>query len=169
MFFIHKIIIYKKSRPCNLHLSEQFLLLLLKLQPWNRWKTHKRGAAGKAFAEKKTDLRSITTEAAVIISNNQGGKETPAHPLSEGRERGERQTPLKTISTRQHNPWLTVASIVLWLIRLYYKHEEIKSTTSAVFSCSKKTTTTNRMGLVSVWKMRRYHNQEKASALWIGK
>ena len=102
-----------------------------------RAKNPKRVAAGKAVAERtrlaREQQKKAAAEAAVIIANNKA-KATP--PVSE---------PTPTIadetlkSTEEKNSsitttqWLAVGSIVVSLIGIYYKREELK----AVFSKKK--------------------------------
>ena len=99
-----------------------------------RIKNPKRVAAGKAVAERtrraREEQRKAAAEAAVIIANNKA-KATPAAP--EPVPTTEDETPKSTgeknssLSTTQ---WLAVASLVVSLVGIYYKREELK----AVFS-----------------------------------
>ena len=101
-----------------------------------RAKNPKRVAAGKAVAERtrlaREQQKKAVAEASVIIANNKAkGSNSVAHPpVSE---------PTPTIadetlkSTEEKNSsltttqWLTLGSIVISLIGIYYKREEIKA------------------------------------------
>ena len=88
-------------------------------------------AAGKAVAERtrraREQQKKAAAEAAVIIANNKA-KATPAVP--EPDPSTEDETPKSTgeknssLSTTQ---WLAVASLVVSLIGIYYKREELKA------------------------------------------
>ena len=100
-------------------------------------KNPKRVAAGKLVAERtrlaREQQRKAAAEAAVIIANN---KAKAAAPPPEPTPPTEDETPKSTgeknssLSTTQ---WLTVASLIVSLIGIYYKREELK----AVFSKKK--------------------------------
>ena len=100
----------------------------------HRAKNPKRVAAGKLVAERtrlaREQLQKAAAEAAVIIANN---KTKAIAPVSEPDPPTEYETPKSTkvdnssLSTTQ---WIGVASIVVSLIGIYYKREELK----AVFS-----------------------------------
>ena len=103
-----------------------------------RAKNPKRVAAGKLVAERTRQAREqqkkAAAEAAIIIANN---KAKAAAPASEPNPPTEDETPKSTgdinkvdnssLSTTQ---WIGVAGIVVSLIGIYYKREELK----AVFS-----------------------------------
>jgi len=87
--------------------------------PTTKPKNPKRVAAGKAIAEKPRQAarkaqKKAAAEAAVIIA----AKETPAPHVSE-----DTNTSRNVLTTTQ---WLSVASIFVSLLGLYYKREEIK-------------------------------------------
>ena len=102
-----------------------------------RVKNPKRVAAGKAVAEKtrlaREQQKKAAAEAAIIIANN-NAKATA--PVSEPTPTIADETPKSTkvdnssLSTTQ---WIGVVSIVVSLIGIYYKREELK----AVFSKKK--------------------------------
>ena len=99
-----------------------------------RAKNPKRVAAGKLVAERtrlaREQQKKAAAEAAIIIANN---KTKATAPVSEPDPPIADETPKSTkeknssLSTTQ---WLAVASIVVSLIGIYYKREELK----AVFS-----------------------------------
>ena len=103
-----------------------------------RVKNPKRVAAGKMVAEKtrlaREQQKKAAAEAAIIIANN---KAKATAPVSEPDPPTEYETPKSakvdnsSLSTTQ---WIGVAGIVVSLIGIYYKREELK----AVFN--KKTT-----------------------------
>ena len=96
-----------------------------------RMKNPKRVAAGKLVAERTRQAREqqkkAAAEAAVIIANN---KAKTAAPAPEPAPPTEDETPKSTgeknssLSTTQ---WLAVVSIVVSLIGIYYKREELKA------------------------------------------
>ena len=96
-----------------------------------RVKNPKRVAAGKAVAEKtrlaREQQKKAAAEAAVIIANN---KAKAAAPVFEPDPPTEYETPKSTkvdnssLSTTQ---WIGVISIVVSLIGIYYKREELKA------------------------------------------
>ena len=100
-------------------------------------KNPKRVAAGKAVAEKTRlaheQQKKAAAEAAIIIANN---KAKATAPVSEPTPTIADETPKSTkvdnssLSTTQ---WIGVVSIVVSLIGIYYKREELK----AVFSKKK--------------------------------
>ena len=102
-----------------------------------RAKNPKRVAAGKLVAERtrraREQQKKAAAEAAIIIANN---KAKAAAPVSEPAPPIADETPKSTgeknssLSTTQ---WLAVASLVVSLIGIYYKREELK----AVFSKKK--------------------------------
>ena len=99
-----------------------------------RVKNPKRVAAGKLVAERtrraREQQKKPAAEAAIILANN---KAKAAAPVSEPAPTIADETPNSTgeknssLSTTQ---WLAVASLVVSLIGIYYKREELK----AVFS-----------------------------------
>ena len=96
-----------------------------------RAKNPKRVAAGKLVAERTRraceQQKKAAAEAAVIIANN---KAKAAAPAPEPAPPTEDKTPKSTgeknssLSTTQ---WLAVASLVVSLIGIYYKREELKA------------------------------------------
>ena len=102
-----------------------------------RAKNPKRVAAGKLVAERtrlaREQQKKAAAEAAIIIANN---KTKATAPVSEPDPTIADETPKSTeeknssLSTTQ---WIGVASIVVSLIGIYYKREELK----AVFSKKK--------------------------------
>ena len=96
-----------------------------------RVKNPKRVAAGKAVAEKtrlaREQQKKAAAEAAIIIANN---KAKAAAPVFEPDPPTEYETPKSTkvdnssLSTTQ---WIGVISIVVSLIGIYYKREELKA------------------------------------------
>ena len=100
----------------------------------HRAKNPKRVAASKLVAERtrlaREQQKKAAAEAAIIIANN---KTKATAPVSEPDPPIAYESPKSTeeknssLSTTQ---WLAVASIVVSLIGIYYKHEELK----AVFS-----------------------------------
>ena len=96
-----------------------------------RVKNPKRVAAGKAVAEKtglaREQQKKAAAEAAIIIANN---KAKATAPVSEPDPPTEYETPKSTkvdnssLSTTQ---WIGVISIVVSLIGIYYKREELKA------------------------------------------
>ena len=94
-------------------------------------KNPKRVAAGKAVAEKtrlaREQQKKAAAEAAIIIANN---KAKVAAPAPESDPPTEYETPKNTevdnssLSTTQ---WIGVAGIVVSLIGIYYKREELKA------------------------------------------
>ena len=87
-------------------------------------KNPKRGAAGKAVAEKTRQARKAqkkaAAEAAVIIANNKA-KETLGPHVSDVSE--DTNTSRNVLTTTQ---WLSVVSICVSMLGLYHKREEIK-------------------------------------------
>ena len=96
-----------------------------------RMKNPKRVAAGKLVAERtrraREQQKKAAAEAAVIIANN---KAKAAAPAPEPDPPTEDETPKSTgeknssLSTTQ---WIGVVSIVVSLIGIYYKREELKA------------------------------------------
>ena len=114
-----------------------------------RAKNPKRVAAGKLVAERtrlaREQQKKAAAEAAIIIANN---KTKATAPAPEPDPPSEYETPKSTkvdnssLSTTQ---WIGVVSIVVSLIGIYYKREELK----AVFS-KKKTPEPERVELQPV-------------------
>jgi len=90
-------------------------------------KNPKRVAAGKAVAEKTRQAREAqkkaAAEAAVIIANNKS-KETPAPHVPDPNAVGEDTNTTRNVLTTTQ--WLSVVSIFVSMIGIYYKREEIK-------------------------------------------
>ena len=96
-----------------------------------RAKNPKRVAAGKLVAERtrraREQQKKAVAEAAVIIANN---KAKAAAPAREPAPPIEDETPKITVekySSLSTTQWLAVASIVVSLIGIYYKREELKA------------------------------------------
>ena len=96
-------------------------------------KNPKRVAAGKAIAEKTRQSREAQkkalAKAAAIIANDESRKDTP-EPAIPDPVNADQPTPQGSFywgfSTTQ---WLMVGGIVVGLLGLYYKREEIKAAT----------------------------------------
>ena len=88
-------------------------------------KNPKRVAAGKATAEKTRQAREqqkkAAAEAAIIIANN---KTKAAAPPTEYETPKNTEVDNSSLSTTQ---WIGVAGIVVSLIGIYYKREELKA------------------------------------------
>ena len=102
-----------------------------------RVKNPKRVAAGKLVAERtrraREQQKKAAAEAAIIIANN---KAKAAAPAPEPDPPTEDETPKSTVennSSLSTTQWLAVASLIVSLIGIYYKREELK----AVFSKKK--------------------------------
>ena len=102
-----------------------------------REKNPKRVAAGKAVAEKtrlaREEQKKAAAEAAIIIANNKAKAAAPPSKtvaVPESAPPTEYETPKNTevdnssLSTTQ---WIGVAGIVISLIGIYYKREELKA------------------------------------------
>ena len=96
-----------------------------------RAKNPKRVAAGKLVAERtrraREEQRKASAEAAVIIANN---KAKAAAPAPEPAPTIADETPKSTVeknSSLSTTQWLAVASLVVSLIGIYYKREELKA------------------------------------------
>ena len=94
-------------------------------------KNPKRVAAGKLVAERtwlaREEQRKAAAEAAVIIGNN---KAKAAAPAPEPAPTIADETPKSTVeknSSLSTTQWLAVASLVVSLIGIYYKREELKA------------------------------------------
>ena len=96
-----------------------------------RAKNPKRVAAGKLVAERtwraRKEQRKAAAEAAVIIGNNKAKAAAlapePAPTIAD-------ETPKSTVeknSSLSTTQWLAVASLVVSLIGIYYKREELKA------------------------------------------
>ena len=99
-----------------------------------RAKNPKRVAAGKLVAERtrldREQQKKAAAEAAIILANNKAKAAAPApEPTPTTKDETPKSTGEKnsSLSTTQ---WLAVASLVVSLIGIYYKREELK----AVFS-----------------------------------
>ena len=90
--------------------------------PVTKQKNPKRVAAGKAIAERtriaRVEQRKALIEAQSIIANNQAKVEPP--PASEPKVE-----PTKNVLTTTQ--WLSIISIFVSLVGVYYKREEIKN------------------------------------------
>ena len=96
-----------------------------------RAKNPKRVAAGKLVAERtrraREQQKKAAAEAAVIIANNKAKATAPAPepdpPIADEtpKSTGEKNSSLSTTQ------WLAVASLVVSLIGIYYKREELKA------------------------------------------
>ena len=99
-----------------------------------RMKNPKRVAAGKLVAERtrraREQQKKAAAEAAIIIANNKAKATAPApepDPPTEDETPKSTEEKNSSLSTTQ---WLIVASLIVSLIGIYYKREELK----AVFS-----------------------------------
>jgi len=95
--------------------------------PRTREKKPKRVAAGKIVAERtriaREQQKKVAAEASIIIANNNVKQASPLPdpdptPAKENSEKN------SILSTTQ---WLMVGSIVVGLVGIYYKREELKS------------------------------------------
>ena len=95
-------------------------------------KNPKRVTAGKLVAERtrlaREEQRKAAAEAAIIIANNKAKaapplapEPTPTMPDESPKSTGEKNSSLSTTQ------WLAVASLVVSLIEIYYKREELKT------------------------------------------
>ena len=93
--------------------------------PATRQKNPKRVAAGKAIAQKTKQAREAQrkalAEAQVIIANNQIKQTEAADPPAVADTPSVEPTKITTTQ------WLSVISIIVSLVGIYYKREEIKS------------------------------------------
>ena len=107
-----------------------------------RAKNPKRVAAGKLVAERtrlaREQQKKAAAEAAIIIANNKTkatapvSEPTPTIADESPKSTEEKNNSLSSLSTTQ---WIGVSSIVVSLIGIYYKREELK----ALFSKKKDT------------------------------
>ena len=90
-------------------------------------KNPERVAAGKMVAERtkkaREEEKKAASEAAVIIQNNKA-KQTEKAPAAPSPATEGNTTSSNSLSTTQ---WLTVVSIVVSLVGIYYKREELKA------------------------------------------
>ena len=105
--------------------TEQVTSLALKTKPQ---KNPKHMAAGKLTAQKTKQAREAqkkaAAEAAIIITNNKATATQPAPaPRSTPEPASETQGTRNILTTTQ---WLSVISIFVSVIGIYYKREEIK-------------------------------------------
>ena len=99
-----------------------------------RAKNPKRVAAGKLVAERtrraREQKKKAAAEAAIIIANNKAKAAAPAPepdpPIADEtpKNTGEKNSSLSTTQ------WLAVASLIVSLIGIYYKREELKAAIS---------------------------------------
>ena len=96
-----------------------------------RAKNPKRVAAGKLVAERmrraREQQKKAAAEAAIIITNNKAKAAAPApepDPATEDKSPKSTGEKNSSLSTTQ---WLAVASLVVSLIGIYYKREELKA------------------------------------------
>ena len=99
-----------------------------------RAKNPKRVAAGKLVAERtrraREQQKKAATEAAIIIANNKAKATAPAPEPTptiadeSPKSTEEKNSSLSSLSTTQ---WIGVGSIVVSLIGIYYKREEVKA------------------------------------------
>ena len=99
-----------------------------------RVKNPKHVAAGKLVAERtrlaREQQKKAAAEAAIILANN---KAKAAAPAPEPTPTIADETPKSTVeknSSLSTTQWLAVASLVVSLIGIYYKREELKATFS---------------------------------------
>ena len=90
-------------------------------------KNPKRVAAGKMVAERtkkaREEQKKVASEAAVIIQNNKA-KQTEKAPAAPSPATERNTISSSSLSTTQ---WLAVGSIVVSLVGIYYKREELKA------------------------------------------
>ena len=96
-----------------------------------RAKNPKRVAAGKLVAERtrlaREQQKKAAAEAAIIIANNKAKSAAPApepDPPTEDETPKSNKVDKSSLSTTQ---WIGVAGIVVSLIGIYYKREELKA------------------------------------------
>ena len=107
--------------------------------PATKVKNPKRVAAGKAIADKRRQAREEQNkkiaEADAIFANEQlrkaeeaarKAKQAADPPVEAGTPAAEAATPAVQSQTLTTTQWLSVASIVVSLVAIYYKREEIK-------------------------------------------
>ena len=99
-----------------------------------RAKNPKRVAAGKLVAERtrlaREQQKKAAAEAAIIIANNKTKATEPDPPIAYETPKSTEDINKVDNSSLSTTQWLAVASIVVSLIGIYYKREELK----AVFS-----------------------------------
>ena len=92
--------------------------------PATKQKNPKRVAVGKAIAERtriaREAQRKALIEAQSIIANNQPKPDDPPAPVADTPS----ETTKNVLTTTQ---WLSIISITVSLVGVYYKREEIKS------------------------------------------
>ena len=101
--------------------------------PTTRQKNPKRVAAGKATAERtkiaRAAQRKALIEAQSIIANNQA--KPPADPVADTPPAPVADTPSAAPETTKNvlttTQWLSIISIIVSLVGVYYKREEIKN------------------------------------------
>ena len=99
------------------------------ITPATKQKNPKRGSAGKGIAERTKQAREAQkkklADADMIIANNQLKKDEPAaaDPPADQPPKAADPTTSNVLTTTQ---WLSVISIFLSMVGLYYKREEIK-------------------------------------------
>ena len=100
-------------------------------------KNPKRVAAGKLAAEKTRQAREqqkkVAAEAAIIIANNKAKAAAPDLPIADETPKSTEYINKVDNSSLSTTQWIGVVSIVVSLIGIYYKREELK----AVFSKKK--------------------------------
>ena len=94
--------------------------------PATHQKNPKRVAAGKATAEKTKKAREAQKKAFIEAQSIIAQAKTPAAPASEDpvADTPSAETTKKVLTTTQ---WLSIISIVVSVVGLYYKREEIKN------------------------------------------
>ena len=90
-------------------------------------KNPKRVAAGKAIAERtriaRESQRKALIEAQSIIANNQAKPADPPDPVADTPS----AAPETTKNVLTATQWLSIISIIVSLVGVYYKYEEIKN------------------------------------------
>ena len=94
--------------------------------PATKQKNPKRVAAGKAIAERtriaRESQRKTLIEAQSIIANNQPKPADPPNPVADTPSAAP-ETTKNVLTTTQ---WLSIINIIVSLVGVYYKREEIK-------------------------------------------
>lgn len=95
-------------------------------------KNPKRVAAGKAIAEKRRLAREAQAKALaeaenIIVNNNKAKVPAPPPAAEEENPKSSKLTQDSTISSVSNIQWLAVGSLVVSLVGIYYKREELKA------------------------------------------
>ena len=96
-----------------------------------RAKNPKRVAAGKLVAERmrlaREQQKKAAAEAAIILANNKAKAAAPARELAPTTEDESPKSTGEKNSSLSTTQWLPVASLVVSLVGIYYKCEELKA------------------------------------------